>query len=339
MPLALDSRLPLDCLFMIFEEDFRFWPVNQDPDLIDYDKRVMSLLKFRKERASSSNQGSLPPLEEDTPLPPWRSTKRRGQEKPEGRFFSSATRGSSEPTAKDEGYTENVADLVRWATVAHREGCGNLVWIGWVPHKKPSHMHHGGHCLLLSKDGMVKVAEAMGNGGIAKGHIDLKLRCWLQQPGVSKDVGACYIFPPLGGYIQHESGCDPQQYGSHTAGRPSLFDDGNPAYGTRVAHDPKHRTKWLIQFAPKAADRVWIATPDDATLASDECLWRSVREPTASDSEDDQSEAATSIDFSPDDEEDEWKKSKRYKRGERQFNLRQRFRHWVQDGQKAGVVV
>ena len=87
MPLALDSRLPLDCLFMIFEEDFRFWPVNQDPDLIDYDKRVMSLLKFRKERASSSNQGSLPPLEEDTPLPPWRSTKRRGQEKPEGRFF------------------------------------------------------------------------------------------------------------------------------------------------------------------------------------------------------------------------------------------------------------
>ena len=192
---------------------------------------------------------------------------------------------------------------------------------------------------MLSKDGMVKVAEAMGNGGIAKGHIDLKLRCWLQQPGVSKDVGACYIFPPLGGYIQHESGCDPQQYGSHTAGRPSLFDDGNPAYGTRVAHDPKHRTKWLIQFAPKAADRVWIATPDDATLASDECLWRSVREPTASDSEDDQSEAATSIDFSPDDEEDEWKKSKRYKRGERQFNLRQRFRHWVQDGQKAGVVV
>ena len=39
-PLCLDKRLPLDTLFMVFEEDFRFFPEGQDPDgCDDYGKR------------------------------------------------------------------------------------------------------------------------------------------------------------------------------------------------------------------------------------------------------------------------------------------------------------
>ena len=328
---------------MVFEEDFRFWPENQDPDLFDYEKRVRGLLAFRKGTASSSQQ-SLPPAgQEDAAVPPWRSTKGRGKEKPETRFWAAATRGSSEPTAKDEGYHENVADLVRWATVAHRKECGHLLWVGWCPHRKPSQMGHGAHAILVSKRGMVSISEALSEGKIAKGHIDLELRHWLQKEGVAKTVQASHIVPPLGGYIQHESGCDPSQFGSHTAGRPSQFDEGTSAHGTRVCHDPKHRTKSLVVFAPRNGERVWHETPSDARLASDEFLWRSLGEPTASDSEE-ESESPTSIPFTPttDDEDEDkaaWKSSKRFKRAERQFLMRQKFRVWVKDGEQAGVVM
>ena len=57
----MDRRLPDDTLFMIFEEDFRFYPSGQDPDEADgYGERVLSLVVQRGHAASGGTE-SLPP--------------------------------------------------------------------------------------------------------------------------------------------------------------------------------------------------------------------------------------------------------------------------------------
>ena len=39
-----DHRFPDDTLFMLFEEDYRFWPVGEDPDKADdYELRLRKI--------------------------------------------------------------------------------------------------------------------------------------------------------------------------------------------------------------------------------------------------------------------------------------------------------
>ena len=134
-PLCLDKRLPLDTLFMVFEEDYRFFPEGEDPDHCDdYDRRLLKTVIDRALQRSES-----PPPQSETPeSPPPRSFGGKGgKPKPESRFFSTSSRGSSDLRDEvNEGFRSNVADLVRWATVAHRHRMGNLVWVGWCPEKK-----------------------------------------------------------------------------------------------------------------------------------------------------------------------------------------------------------
>ena len=332
-PMALDQRLPLDTLFMVFEEDYRFFADGEDPDgADDYLLRVEDLLKSRRSKASAPKE-SLPPPAAGEPTASGKS-KGSGKVKPESRFWSTAARGSSNlKDTESEGFAENVSDLVRWATHAHRQKMGDLVWVGWCPVKKPSHMGHGAHCIMLSKAGFIKVSEGFTSGAIARGHIDISLKHWLQSPGVAQSFPCCYVFPPMGGYTQHESGCDPRAFGVGTAGRPSAFETHSPAVGTRQATDPKNRAKWLIQWRPKTGDRIWTACPSDAELVTEKYLWKSVREPTASDDKGDD-DAAVSVS----DEDKQRMESKRFKRTQRQHVMRDTYRHWVDDMEEAGVV-
>ena len=64
-PLCLDARLPVDTLYMVFEEDYRFFPEGQDPDGIDdYKRRVIKKVVQRgvatlHGSSSSWRQGEL----------------------------------------------------------------------------------------------------------------------------------------------------------------------------------------------------------------------------------------------------------------------------------------
>ena len=75
--MVLDERMPKDTLFLVFEEDFRFWPVGEDPDRADdFKARLEEVLKKGSGSASlrtdlprslseerqSRSQESLPPL-------------------------------------------------------------------------------------------------------------------------------------------------------------------------------------------------------------------------------------------------------------------------------------
>ena len=66
-PLCLDKRLPKDTLFMVLEEDFRFFPEGQDPDgCDDYEKRVLKMI----DRGFAAQQGSeSPPPQKIGPSP------------------------------------------------------------------------------------------------------------------------------------------------------------------------------------------------------------------------------------------------------------------------------
>ena len=124
-PMCLDKRLPADTLFMVFEEDYRFFPEELDPDgCDDYGKRVVKMLSDRA--FAAQQQFESPPHERPSASSSGgKSSGKGGKPKPESRFHSTASRGSSNlQDDVNEGFSSNLADLVRWATVAHRHKMG-----------------------------------------------------------------------------------------------------------------------------------------------------------------------------------------------------------------------
>ena len=327
---------------MIFEEDFRFYPAGEDPEGADrYSERVVSLV-VRRGFSALSGIESLPPRSDSRSRSPSRQRfggKGHGKRKPESRFHHSSSRGSSDGHDRScEGFSHNLADLVRYATIAHRKRMGNIIWVGWSPdRRKPSVLAKGSHLLMCSKTGILHIFNGMHQRRIERGHIDLELKYWLQSSTVAKDVEACYTYPQMGGYFRHESGCDPANFSEKKGGRPSAWETDSPASGTRKESDPKRRSKYLIQWREKKAERQWEPLPDDAELLSDEYKWRSIREPTASERDD-----AGPIRYkSPFDAEEVPKapppRSKRMRRGKRQVEMRDKMRVWVDSYEQASV--
>ena len=339
--LCLDNRLPDDTLFMVFEEDYRFFPEGQDPDgCDDYGKRVAKILDPGFATAQESE--SLPPQSQGAASKLGKSSGKGGKPKPGSRFHSTSSRGSSDLNdVVNEGFSSNVADLVRWATVAHRHRMGNFVWVGWCPTRKPSQLVKGSHLIMLSKEGFAHMGQAMTHDEIKRGHLDLVFKEWLLTGSTAQKVGACYIYPQMGGYWRHVSGCDPTNHGEATGGRPSAWDFENPASGTRVGSDPKHRGKWLIQWrGPNPADRQWVTCPSDKELVKPEWIWKSIRDPTAIEQQslppqDIQQEVKED---EPEEQKTPAPRSKRSKRAQRQFNKREMYRVWVDTVEEAAVV-
>ena len=64
---------------------------------------------------------------------------------------------------KEAYVTQELQDLVRIATVAHRKGKGELVWYSWVgAPKKKTVPSHGSTLVGVSKDGAIKLLEGHG---------------------------------------------------------------------------------------------------------------------------------------------------------------------------------
>ena len=152
------------------------------------------------------------------------------------------------------------------------------------------------------------------------------------------------MYPQMGGFWTHASGCDPKNYGEEQGGRPSAWVKENLASGTRVAADPKQRGKWVIQWKGwSSKDRVWKACPSDAELVSPHWIWKSMKEPTASVPK----KSSTLEWLKPEVKEEEPEKketetpaprSKRSKKTQRQFQMRETYRVWVDTLEEAAVV-
>ena len=289
--LICDHRFPDDTLFMIFEEDYRFWPVGEDPDQCDdYAERLRKLMK-----ASRNKSGAYRPDDEGFEDPAAAGAKgeaAKGRAKgfrQSGDLHFTDQRAPTIPREQNEGLKQEVADLIRIATMCNRRRCGDIIWFGWECHAgdKPTWLWKGSHGIMLSKRGAHHIECAMRSGAIARDHIDLALVWWLRRPMIAEKAGACYIYPPLGAYFEHASGCDPKNFGEDKGGRPDGWSGAlNPARGTRKSTDQSHRTKYVVQWkgtGKKNMERTWIEFPKDEVLHSPEYLWLTYKEePTAS---------------------------------------------------------
>ena len=286
-----DHRFPDDTLFMLFEEDYRFWPIGEDPDGVDdYPERLKKAMK----RQQDTKAGAYRP---DT----WTDGPAAGGAKGEaakgrakgirvaGEFHYVPMRQST-TTEVDGGLRQEVADLIRIATFCNRNRMGDIIWFGWNPNKngkKKTWLWNGSHGLMLTKLGAHHIEIGMNTNAIEREHIDLALAWWLRRPGNAARVQACYICPALGSYFAHPSECDPKNFGEEAGGRPDGWGPPlNPARGTRRATDHLNRAKYVLQWkgtGKDGSDREWIPFPPDAELHSDRFMWKSYKEePTAS---------------------------------------------------------
>ena len=289
----MDNRLPDDTLFWIMEEDFRFWPPHADPDHADdYEEDFFGLVcdsfSHENEEAGASSSSTADARYRGPSY--WKKVAARPgayRPGPSGRqatrFFEAPVKGSSREDDPNFGFFRDVCDMVRIATLCHRRGVGDFIWVSWCPVKAhPSRIGHGSACLLVTKHGFETLNEAVLGGKVERGHIDLVLQAWLRQPGEARAAGACYLYPPIGSFTEHASGCDPAQFGDGKTRPSGFFSGDHPCHGARVSGDAKERQKFMIQWAPEWKNRDWIAFPSDEELhEGDEYIWKSFEEPTA----------------------------------------------------------
>ena len=277
---------------MVFEEDYRFWPAGEDPQQCDdYAERLQDLLA--QEEALNNSGAYRPEEHDDSAAAGAKGEAAKGRQKGirvAGKYHHTPQRHSTDDQDDDDGLNQEVADLIRMATFAHRQKCGELIWFGWECQgsgKQPSWLWKASHGIMLTQRGAGHIADGMHTNKILRDHIDLALAWWLRRPYVAERTKACYLYPPIGSYGAHISGCDPENFGEAAGGRPAGWDGKlNPARGTRVETDSKYRSKWLIQWQGTGKDhkgRTWIAFPQDHVLHSQQYKWRTFREePTAS---------------------------------------------------------
>ena len=333
IPFALDKRLPDDTLFWIMEEDFRFWPPQKDPDdANDYEQEYTLLRSARS--SSEPSESSLPPsrgayvgpMPPSHPLPPEAYPKSKGQERLSTMNHTALPKSNSKEEMEFKGFSQDVVDLMRIATLCSREGWGDIIWVSWIPkkQKKKSYIGHGSALVLVAKDGMRAIKAAMTRNFLQRGHIDLSLQDWLNTGVEAMMARACYLYPPIGSYTEHESTCDPKNYGDGNT-RPCGFFLGKKAcHGCRVAGDPFARLKWMYQwngFGFRREKRF----PDDIVLHEPRFDWKSYEESTAFDDD-------RGRDYNPG-------KTRRQKRAYRRFQKRMQKRNWVSTKNEAGCVV
>ena len=154
-----------------------------------------------------------------------------------------------------------IVDLVRMSIKAHRARRGDIVWTCWQPGGAGveigdiRRVNSGAMLIMLNPRGADAIAQqiardASTGGPMQPWHFDLALKSWLLEPEVNKAMRACYVFPPVGNYTTHVSGCDPTF--AVGEGRPNCWREAWTCPGTRVAEDPMRRDKRFMAWAGDA---------------------------------------------------------------------------------------
>ena len=286
MPFVLDQRLPDDTLFWIMEEGFRFWAPRKDPDYADDNEGEYTIL-MAAESSGESSGSSLPPSQESN---------------------------------ENQGFSQDVRDMMRIATLCHRVGVGNIIWANSVPSRHP-----GSACILLTKDGMECIREALQRKVLRRGHIDLDFQEWLYKGNEAQRARACYLSPPIGTHLGHESQCDPTEFGEKKTHPAGFISYQQPCWGCRVTGDPQRRAKWMYQLRSGEGFPLCKPFPDDHILHNPRFDWKSYEEPSAFDD-------GWGQHYNPG-------KTERQKRAYRSFQKRMSKRNWVSTKNEAGCVV
>ena len=142
--------------------------------------------------------------------------------------------------------------------LAHRLGRGNIVWACWQPGLAGveigdrMRVNSGAMFIMMTPAGakiimrQIHDDENSKKGPMRPWHYDLALKGFLCDPQINEYARACYIFPPVGNYTQHTSGCDPNF--STGSGRPNCWGEDWCCPGTTVQEDPQRRPKIFMTW-------------------------------------------------------------------------------------------
>jgi len=283
-----DATHAPDTLFLVMEEDWRLYPQEARVDakaVVEHMSRTLP----RRQGSSSSvqtwlNEGGAtgnPYVDLDTTLinphtrggEPIPLPDRGGEERPRtDEPFASVSRSTFEGAlgaevprvrkpkggGKGKEVCEEVKDLMKMCTIAHRQGVGHLVWLSWEASNKRGYkcqIGHGSTLVAVSVEGAKRLKAAFAAGSIEKGHFDLVLLQWLRDRGAAAAhlLGASYVYPAVGSYVEHQSGCDPGIGRRESSWTKTWVQPGTRATG------PDDRNRWLCGFTgERKGNPKWI---------------------------------------------------------------------------------
>ena len=213
----LDPRHPEDTLFFVAESDYRFYPQDCLPGWYDIiqnegtpwlDERLTVVVPPSLALAAPSPS---PAEEHDEPSPA--PAKKQKPKVPQKRYLGWSAAQRPEGKASEVEVSREVRDMVQICNRAAKNGRGHVVWFGWSPAgTRRSVPSYGSHLLACTKYGAQIMLESMEKGILKKGHWDIVLRNWLVEENFQnpKVMGASFVWPAVGYYQTHKSGCDPK---------------------------------------------------------------------------------------------------------------------------------
>ena len=363
-----DSTHAPDTLFFVMEEDWRMYPEESMVEAEQVVARMLQTLPRRQPGESSESQTSLnegggtrnpdvnldkvlinPHTHGGEPLAPPKG-KGKGKKQKSDEPFASLDRSTFEGALGAEvprtqkrvagEVAQEIKDLVKMCTLAHRYKVGNLVWLSWEGANQQGHRaqpQHGCTLLGVTMTGARGLLEAITANAIQKGHWDLMLLEWLRKRGAMGELtgaewlGSSFVWPAVGSYAEHQSGCDLGLGRRESSWKSTWVQPGTRAVG-------ELRNRWLCGFTTsRKGNAQWLQEIFLPEKGGEDLRWFSLgtgpppnRDPEEGDDDDGHDDRSRtrrhSVRFMQETWPSDWR-TKESKRGRR--NYRSKMASWV----------
>lgn len=290
VPVMLHPSNPADTLYIVLEEDWRLY--SKHGDSASDETRLRQVME---EPSSSSGGGggtrateSLTPSqtptaqagtsESLTPTAPasssttWRPGARKLGSEPGGSLEHRLTMRMEKPSgSKVRDFPQTLMDIVRYANQAARVDLGDLVWMAWEANrKKRGTPSHGLTMLCLSKAGAMELDVWLKNQKVVYRY-DLMLLNALKEPNRDLLRRASFVWPAIGSYAKHLSGCQLEAGGEFY--RDSSWESTWIGEGTRGCRQSP-ASRWICRFGVAEHEK-WALEVKCDTLDDESLSWKS----------------------------------------------------------------
>ena len=286
----LDPRHPEDALFFVAESDYRFYEKDCIPNWYDVvlDETLPSLDKpgdIAEPFAGTEEAQPSPAPAEEGGAPTEEAAS--PQQEPKKRKFAGWTGAQrTKQAAHQVEISQELRDCVQICNRAAMIGRGHVVWFGWMAKsgKRKSVPSYASHLIAVSKEGAAAMLRSMETGHLEKGHWDIVVRNWLVKQNFQnpKVMGGCFVWPTVGSFQGHQSGCCPDVGFRGERWTDTCIQEGVRPFKPDHRHrwlacwpsDEKGGAEWLEQICFDSRDNVWITQlPPDRWWSTDSS-WR-----------------------------------------------------------------
>ena len=246
-----------DTLFLIAEEDFRLHPEHDVPVPVHVGTKSLSPVPECTEDPGASASSHNKPRASRPAIV--------GADEPPPSGEAAFSWRTGRAKSRDLVFAQELRDLVRICTLANRVNCGEFVWCSWVGcNKRRAKPSHGSTLVALTTDGARMLGLAMATWEL--GHFDVLLRDWLVAGG-PEAPRTCYVYPAVGHYAVHESGCEPG-----IGVRDSEWNKSWVQAGTRGSQE-----RWLVKVIDKGLE--WVVALKWSDMEDYAFTWKTMIPP------------------------------------------------------------